>query len=426
MSDVTTNETTVQESTPDRDEQIVVNGPPTMAEQSAQAAEITAEQQAEFTAEAQKELSQVVKCLKAGNRENAVSQYLAGLHALRFINLCRKAGKSRAFATGELESKLSWWLSRTVDANLLLRTYAAINRLHGDLEPPASKASKEEKAAWAELVDNLPPVGHFHKAWSQLVERVEVDNEEQWVLQPGFEDKCRELYQSAQAKGLKLDDNKDGSKVLEKGITTLTREHAIAYLAFKSDKASKEAAKLSEAKEEAQGAAKVLEDKATAQQGVVKSLLEQSKEAATPEEKAKLEAAAKEAERELAESRKAMRAMIDQAAEKARLEKLADQEALEAAKKAEKLEARAEKKQRAGETDEGRNLPWQAMGENAAAQCSAKDLAEALAGIVAKASEPEDVLFAMLKLQAKDGSNAFKQAVAAFTMTWTRKTAQVA
>ena len=35
--------------------------------------------------------------------------------------------------------------------------------------------------------------------------------------------------------------------------------------------------------------------------------------------------------------------------------------------------------------------PWQAQGENAAAQSTARDLAEALYGIIAKYAEPEDV-----------------------------------
>jgi hypothetical protein len=82
-------------------------------EQVAQDAQLSAEQQAGFLAEAKKELSLVVKALRGGNRENAVSQYLAGMHGLKFINLCRKGGKSRSFATGELERDLSWWLGRS-------------------------------------------------------------------------------------------------------------------------------------------------------------------------------------------------------------------------------------------------------------------------------------------------------------------------
>jgi len=229
------------------------------------------------------------------------------------------------------------------------------------------------------------------------------------------------------AKGLKLDDDKDGSKVLEKGILTVCRQHMIAYLAFKSDKASTEAAKLGNAKDEAQDKAKDMEDKATQQQAVVKSLLEQTKTATTPEDRAKAEADAKEAAKVLDEYRKSTRALIDQAAETARLEKLADQEATESAKKAEKLEARMEKKRTADTTDEGRNLPWQAQGENAAQQASAKDLAEALFNILAQHAEPEDVLYAMLQAHKKgDSSNTFKSAVDAFSITWNRKTAQVA
>src|SRR5690349_24555889 len=99
-------------------------------EQVAEAAQLSAEQQTSIMAEAKKELGLVVKALKGGNRESVVAQYLAGLHGLRFINLCRKGGKARSFATGELERDLSWWLGKTVDANLILRTYAAINLLH--------------------------------------------------------------------------------------------------------------------------------------------------------------------------------------------------------------------------------------------------------------------------------------------------------
>src|SRR5436190_9423156 len=175
-------------------------------EQVAQAAQLSAEQQAEILAEAKKELGLVVKALRSGNRENAVGQYLAGLHGLRFINLCRKGGKARAFATGELERDLSWWLGKNVDANLILRTYAAINLLHGDITPPKSSAPAAERNAWADLVDSLPPVGHFHKAWSQLVERVDDGTEERWVLLPAFEDRCTTLYQNVQSKGIKLED----------------------------------------------------------------------------------------------------------------------------------------------------------------------------------------------------------------------------
>src|SRR5215813_5655516 len=159
MSDVTTN-----------------SGVVNVQEQAAQAAQLSAEQQAEFMAEAKKELGLVVKALRNGNRENAVSQYLAGMHGLRFINLCRKGGKARSFATGELERDLSWWLGRAVDANLILRTYAAINLLHGDITPPRSGSA--DRNTWAERVDALPPVGHFHKAWSQMVERVDDGIEE--------------------------------------------------------------------------------------------------------------------------------------------------------------------------------------------------------------------------------------------------------
>ncbi len=411
MSDVTTNSGVVnsQEQEPK---------PVTQAqEQVAQAAQLTAEQQADFLAEAKKELNLVVKALRGGNRENAVSQYLAGLHGLKFINLCRKAGKARAFATGELERDLSWWLGKNVDANLILRTYAAIYLLHGDITPPRSGTG--DRNSWAERVDALPPVGHFHKAWSQMVERVDDGIEERWVLLPGFEERCTMLYQNVQSKGIKLEDETDAGKVVEKGILTLAREFMIEYMRYKAEKKAAEAAAKAEVKEGLEEQAKEFEDKAQEQQKVVKSLLEQSAQA-KPEDKAKLDQEARDAAKVLEEYRKNMRQLVDQAAAVAREARTAQQEALDSEKRAEKGTARLEK--RRSEADNGRDLPWQAQGENAAEKSSAKDLAEALYGIVAKHGEPEDVLYAMLTMHRKDASNAFKAALQAFGVTWDRKT----
>ena len=99
-----------------------------------------------------------------------------------------------------------------------------------------------------------------------------------------------------------------------------------------------------------------------------------------------------------------------------------EQEALESEKRADKGTAKLEKR-RNGDADNGRDLPWQAQGENAAEKSSAKDLAGALYGIVAKHPEPEDVLYAIMQLHRRtDASNAFKQALQAFGVTWERKT----
>lgn len=395
----------------------------TMAEQAAEAVQLSAEQQAEIMAEAKKELGLVVKALKSGNRETAVAQYVAGLHGLRFVNLCRKAGKARSFATDELERDLSWWLGRSVDANVILRTYAAIRLLHGDVTPPQSSAGKAEKNAWAERVDAMPPVGHFHKAYSQLVERTEDGREERWVLLPGFEDKCLAVYTDAIAKGLKLEDDTEGGRTVEKGLLTVTRQFIVDYMRYKADRKAAEAAAKAETKDGLEEQAKEFEDKATTQQATVKTLLEKAKDA-TPEEKAKLEEEAKAAAKTLEEYRKSMRQLVDQAAAVAREQKEAEQEALAAEKKAEKGSARLEK--RRADEDAGRELPWQAQGENAAAKATAKDLAEALYNIVAKHAEPEDVLYAMLNLHRKDASNAYKAALQAFGVTWDRKSKPMA
>ena len=195
----------------------------------------------------------------------------------------------------------------------------------------------------------------------------------------------------------------------------------IRFMRFKADKKAAEAAAKSEAREELEEQAKGFEDKAAEQQKVVKSLLEQSQQA-KPEDKAKLEQEARDAAKVLDDYRKNMRQLVDQAAAIAKEAKAAVQEALESEKKADKGTAKLEKR-RNGEADNGRDLPWQAQGENAAEKSSAKDLAGALYGIVAKHSEPEDVLYTMLMLHRKtDASNAFKQALQAFGVTLERKT----
>jgi chromosome segregation ATPase len=254
----------------------------------------------------------------------------------------------------------------------------------------------------------------------QLVERLDNGSEEAWVLLPGFEERCTTLYQTVQSKGGKLEDETDGGKVLEKGILTLTREFMIEFMRYKADKKAAEAAAKSEAKEELEEKAKEFEDKAQEQQKVVKSLLEQSANA-PPESKAKLEQETREATKVLEDYRKNMRQLVDQAATVAREAKAAEQEAVDSEKRAEKGTAKLEKR-RNGDIDNGSELPWQARGENAAANASVKDLAEALYGIVAKHPQPEDVVFAIMSLHRRDASNAYKQALQAFAVTWERKT----
>jgi chromosome segregation ATPase len=189
-------------------------------------------------------------------------------------------------------------------------------------------------------VDRLPPIGHFHKAWAQLVERVDDGTEERWVLLPGFEEKCTALYQEVLNKGVKLEDQTDAGSIVEKSILTRTREFMVEFMRFKADKKAAEAAAKSDAKEELEEQAKAMEDRAAKQQSVVKSLLEQSAQA-KPETKAKLEQEAKEAAKVLEEYRKNMRQLVDQAAAVAKEAKAAEQEALESEKKAEKGNAKA-------------------------------------------------------------------------------------
>jgi chromosome segregation ATPase len=158
---------------------------------------------------------------------------------------------------------------------------------------------------------------------------------------------------------LKLEDATDGGKVLEKGILTLTRELMVDFMRWKADRKATEAAAKSDTREELEERAKAFEDKAQQQQRVVKSLLEQTQQAA-PDDKAKLEQEAKDAAKVLEDYRKNMRQLVDQAATVAKEARLAQQEAVESEKKAEKGTAKLAKR-RNGVEDAGRALPWQAF-----------------------------------------------------------------
>src|SRR5262249_31629789 len=155
-----------------------------------------------------------------------------------------------------------------------------------------------------------------------------------------FEERCTTLYQEALSKGLKLEDQTESGQILEKGILTITREAMIDFMRFKADKKSREAAAKEEAKEKLEGQAKEFEDKAAEQQKIVKSLLEQAQQAASPEDKTKREEEAKAAAKVLDEYRRNLRQLVDRAAAVAKEARTAQQEALESEKKADKGTAR--------------------------------------------------------------------------------------
>jgi len=93
---------------------------------------------------------------------------------------------------------------------------------------------------------------------------------------------------------------------------------------------------------------------------------------------------------------------------------------LRSEKRADKGTARLEK--RRSEADNGRDLPWQAQGENAAEKASAKEPSR---GAVRYRRQVRGARGRSVRDDAdarKDASNAFKAALQAFGVTWERKT----
>src|SRR5262245_42154112 len=115
----------------------------------------------------------------------------------------------RAVGVQALEGELARYSSTVVEVNRLIGVYHAYRLLA--VEPGLVGTGRKRGPA-----DDVP-YGHYRDGYSQLVERVEKDTpREHWILLPGLESECRELFARCTADGLSKGAVQDAVKGLHR------------------------------------------------------------------------------------------------------------------------------------------------------------------------------------------------------------------
>lgn len=267
-------------------------------------------------------------------------------------------------------------------------------------------------------MDKVPeiPYGHYREAYSQLVDRYQLDDKsEEWRLLPGYEEHCRLLFADCCQNAL----SRDGVLNRVKGLLS---EYA-AFRKGETERAKAAAEAQAKAADAVADAAKL----ATIRQHEAVANAESAVATATDAEtKAKLTAVAEAERTALLEKQKAEREATAKAEQQARDKAKAEREAAEAAKAKERADKAAEKaaQKAAGKTDpkpatvatEPRASNPQAQLLLSAKEATAKDWAETCWTLLAEHAEPEDALEALVLLARNSGklSTTGKKACDAF------------
>jgi hypothetical protein len=136
------------------------------------------------------------------------------------LSLRLKAGDKRDAALQAIEGRLAEQSSSVVKADRLIACWHSFRLLHG--------ATVDDKGK----LSDAPPFcyGHFDKAWSQRVQRVNKGKaDEHWNLLPGLEAECMQAYKSALDNGT----NREGCMDAASGLKRqLADRHLAAELGF--------------------------------------------------------------------------------------------------------------------------------------------------------------------------------------------------
>jgi hypothetical protein len=243
------------------------------------------------------------------------------------------ARAQRADAIRRLELELAIKCQREVRVNDLLRAWAAWTLLAS--EPGLVGDAKKPGPAYH------VPLCTLRDLWSLLVDRVDRDTaKERWVLLPGMEGKCRELFQSAV-------ENELARGAAEPMVRELVAEHARQQEAVKRAEAEK-ARREQEAAEKAREAVLAQTEQA---QLVLARTLEATEKAQQEEERKQAQEQAEKAKQELL-ARQQELARANAAAEaKRKAQEQAERQRQEQAERARKAQQRADKD---GERGNGR------------------------------------------------------------------------
>lgn len=354
----------------------------------------------------------MVKSLRHGERALCRGYIDAGMYAHQVVQGKLKLGDKRAVAVQLVEGQLALYASDTVDANRLIRCWAAYDLL-------VAKQGLEKEAA------NVP-YGVYRDAWGLLVERTNKDTaEESYVLLPGVEQMCLDHFKRSTLDGLSKQACIDWAKVCQReALVVIAKAKALAEEQTKAAriKADQEAAEARKATQAA-AAAKQAAQEAAEQANAEAAEAEQEVVAAAKTGDAEAVAAAKLESDRLALEAKAKQDLAVQARrvadekakadEKARLEaeltaKQADRakaEALVASERQATAEAKRlelERKAAEREANKGsRTAKAKPAGENLVPtpkDASPKDVAEWMAKCMLANGNPDAVFLELLAL----------------------------
>jgi hypothetical protein len=234
------------------------------------------------------------------------------------------ARAQRADAIKRLELELAIKCQREVRVSDLLRAWAAWTLLAS--EPGLVGDAKKPGPAYH------TPLCTLRDLWSLLVDRTDKDTaKERWVLLPGMEDKCRELFRNAV-------ENELARGAAEPMVRELVAEHARQQEAVKRAEAEK-ARREQEAAEEAREA--VLAQTEQAQEVLARTL--EATENAQQAEKARLAQEAEKAKRELLAKQQELAKANAAAEARRKAVEQADRQRQEQAERARKAQQRANK-----------------------------------------------------------------------------------
>jgi hypothetical protein len=363
-------------------------------QQAAQAAAQAGRDEEAAREEAQATLKATVTAYRKGEREYRAGLLEAGRLGDVYLHQRMALGDKRAAAVQVLEGQLAIYASTAVDANALIACYHAYRLL---AEEPGLATGRKAAA------DGVP-YGHYRDGWRQLVQRIDRDTpREAWVLLPGLEAECRELFARAVKDGLSREAVQGHVKALLRAAVDRDAARAKA----EAEAAQAEAQRQAEVMRAAQADAEQAAAEARARQ--------EAAERAKAEEKARLTAAAEAAKAELLAKQQqlaaahAARAQAEAAKARAEGEAQAAAEAQrkaaeKAAKAAERMAAKNAPKVPAAPagatpqlpTTEARPEPRIASPRAMARAGTAKDVAAMAAELVTGSDTPDDVLAELL------------------------------
>jgi hypothetical protein len=291
----------------------------------------------------------------------------------------RGAPAQRAEGVKRLQLELAIKCQRDVRVNDLLRSWAAWRLLAE--EPGLMGDARKPGSAYP------IPLHVYRDVWSLLVERAEPDTRrEHYVLLPGMEDRCRELFRHAAETGL-------AKGAADPAVRELVAEHARQQGAARRAEAERLALEQQEAERVRQAA---VEQTEKAQEDVLAKTLAATQAAQEEEQRQRAVAEAEAAKQALAARQQELAKASASAEALAKAKARAEQQQREAQERAQRMQQKAEKGGRPRESRvESLLKPQAGKGDDPVAR------AAMAAEFIGEAEDPAAVLIGLLEKLAR-------------------------